>query len=102
MVDVPIAAMAGDAVAAAEPAPSAAVIPESARRVNMTDLIDIFEKSSVLRRQGKPKEGALVLLDRCGPSCHAGPMDPILRFNNTVRRDPRIEDWFFEFPDPLR
>ena len=29
-------------------------------------------------------------------------MDAHLRLNNTLRRDPRIEDWFFEFPDPLR
>ena len=26
----------------------------------------------------------------------------LLRFNGTVRRDPRIEDWFADFPDPLR
>ena len=29
-------------------------------------------------------------------------MTELLRLNNTVRRDPRIEDWFFEFADPLR
>lgn len=29
-------------------------------------------------------------------------MDALLRLGNTVRRDPRIEDWFFEFADPLR
>src|SRR5689334_13835925 len=29
-------------------------------------------------------------------------MNDLLRLNNTVRRDPRIEDWFFEFADPLR
>ena len=29
-------------------------------------------------------------------------MTELLRFNNTVCRDPRIEDWFFEFADPLR
>ena len=29
-------------------------------------------------------------------------MNELLRLNNTVRRDPRIEDWFFEFADPLR
>ena len=29
-------------------------------------------------------------------------MNELLRFSNTVRRDPRIEDWFFQFADPLR
>jgi hypothetical protein len=29
-------------------------------------------------------------------------MNELLRLNNTVRRDPRIEDWFFESADPLR
>jgi hypothetical protein len=29
-------------------------------------------------------------------------MNELLRLNKTVRRDPRIEDWFFEFADPLR
>ncbi len=29
-------------------------------------------------------------------------MNELFRLNGTVRRDPRIEDWFFEFPDPLR
>ncbi len=29
-------------------------------------------------------------------------MNDLLRLNNTVRRDPRIEDWFFEDADPLR
>lgn len=29
-------------------------------------------------------------------------MNELLRLNNTLRRDPRIEDWFFEFADPLR
>jgi hypothetical protein len=29
-------------------------------------------------------------------------MDELLRFNNTVRRDPRIDDWFSAFADPLR
>lgn len=29
-------------------------------------------------------------------------MNELLRLNNTLRRDPRIEDWFFTFVDPLR
>src|SRR5438093_9619798 len=29
-------------------------------------------------------------------------MQDLLRFTGAVRRDPRIEDWFFEFPDALR
>jgi hypothetical protein len=29
-------------------------------------------------------------------------MEDFLRFNGTVRRDPRIEAWFFEYADPLR
>lgn len=29
-------------------------------------------------------------------------MNEIFRLDNTVRRDPRIEDWFFEFADPHR
>lgn len=29
-------------------------------------------------------------------------MNELLRLSNTVRRDPRIEDWFFAFADPLR
>jgi hypothetical protein len=29
-------------------------------------------------------------------------MNELLRLNNTLRRDPRIEDWFFAFADPLR
>lgn len=29
-------------------------------------------------------------------------MSDLFRLNNTVRRDPRIEDWFFESADPLR
>ena len=29
-------------------------------------------------------------------------MNEIFRLNGTVRRDPRIEDWFFESGDPLR
>ncbi len=29
-------------------------------------------------------------------------MNALLRLNNTIRRDPRIEDWFFERADPLR
>jgi hypothetical protein len=29
-------------------------------------------------------------------------MDDLLRFNGTVRRDPRIEAWFSGFADPLR
>lgn len=29
-------------------------------------------------------------------------MDDLLRFPSAVRRDPRIEAWFDDFPDPLR
>jgi len=29
-------------------------------------------------------------------------MDEIFRLANTLRRDPRIEDWFSSFADPLR
>lgn len=29
-------------------------------------------------------------------------MNDLLRFTGAVRRDPRIEAWFFDFPDPLR
>jgi hypothetical protein len=29
-------------------------------------------------------------------------MDDLLRFTGAVRRDPRIEAWFSDFPDPLR
>jgi hypothetical protein len=29
-------------------------------------------------------------------------LNEIFRLDNTVRRDPRIEDWFFEFADPHR
>ena len=29
-------------------------------------------------------------------------MNELLRLNDTVRRDPRIETWFFDFADPLR
>ena len=29
-------------------------------------------------------------------------MNELLRLNNTHPRDPRIEDWFFEFAGPLR
>lgn len=42
------------------------------------------------------------LLDPRGANCHPGQMNALLRLDNTVRRDPRIEDWFFAFADPLR
>jgi hypothetical protein len=29
-------------------------------------------------------------------------MDNLLRFNNAVQRDPRIEAWFSDFADPFR
>lgn len=29
-------------------------------------------------------------------------MNDLLRFSGAVRRDPRIEAWFSDFPDPLR
>jgi hypothetical protein len=29
-------------------------------------------------------------------------MQDLLRFSGAVRRDPRIEAWFFDYPDPLR
>jgi hypothetical protein len=29
-------------------------------------------------------------------------MQELLRFSNTVRRDPAVEDWFQKYPDPLR
>jgi len=32
----------------------------------------------------------------------ADPMDDLLRFTGTVRRDPRIEAWFSGFTDPYR
>ena len=31
-----------------------------------------------------------------------GQMNELLRLTNTVRRDPKIEAWYFDFADPIR
>src|SRR5690349_14186386 len=64
----------------------------------------------LLARQGRARKGPILSaisgiyagIARREPNCHPDPMNELLRFNNTVRRDPRIEDWFFQFADPLR